>query len=116
MNLKNTLKPNIPKILLFLFLGMIFLYFVNESVCGVFLFFSFCYKTYGFPFSYILNGNTEVAYGQLKTEFLGRFFIKSGNFLLNPASLMLDLAFAYLFSCIAAEIFKYAKSKIHRKQ
>ena len=108
----KTLKPSIPKLLAFLLLGIALLYFANESICGVFLFFSFCYKAYGFPFSYILNGNIEVAFGQAKTAFLGSFFIKSGNFLFNPAALMLDLALIYLFSCIAAALFSYAFEKI----
>ena len=97
---------------MFLLLGIALLYFVNEGVCGVFLFYSFCYKSYGFPFPYILNGNIEVAAGQMKTVFLGSFFIKSGNFLFNPAALMLDLALIYLLSCIAAALFSYALEKI----
>ena len=111
MNFKKILKPSIPQLLAFLLLGAIFLYFVNESVCGVFLIYPFCYKAYGFPFSYILNGNTEVAAGHLKTEFLGTFFTKYGSFLFNPVSLTLDLALAYMLSCIAAEAFKKTMKK-----
>ena len=112
IKISDILKPNIPKILVFLSLGIALLYFVKEDICGVFLFFGFCYKAYGFPLLYILSGNIEVAAGQAKTVFLGKYFIKSGNLLFNPAALILDLALTYLFSCLAVVFFNYLKKSL----
>ena len=99
MNAKEFLKPTFLKLLIFLFIGIFYLYFAREDVCGAGFMFAFCYSAYGFPFSYIVSGNIDTASGYLKTLFLGKFFFKIGSFLLNYVAMLLDILFIYLLSC-----------------
>lgn len=110
MNAKEILKPDIFKIFIFLFIGIIYLYFAKESVCAVSFYFAFCYNAYGFPFQYMVDGNIESAYSQIKASFLGEYFNKSGNILFNPAAFALDLALIYLLACFIYLPFKHIKS------
>jgi len=110
MNIKNFLKPTSFKILVFLSTSIIFLYFAKESVCAVSFFFAFCYNAYGFPFQYMLTGNIESASSHIKTLFLGEYFNKSGNFLFNPATLVLNLVLIYIFACFISRLFKHQNS------
>lgn len=105
MGAKNFLKPSILNILIFLFVGVMFLYFGGESVCGVSFFFSFCYSAYGFPFPYMATGDIGTASGYIKTLFLGDYFNKFGNFLFNPAAFLLDIALIYIMACFMAALF-----------
>lgn len=109
MNIKEFLKPNTFKISIFLFIGIIYLYFAKESVCAVSFYFAFCYNAYGFPFQYMVAGNIESAYSQIKASFLGEYFNNYGNFLFNPAAFALDLALIYLLACFVYMPFKLKK-------
>lgn len=111
MNIKEFFRPNIPKILIFLFAALAFLYFAKEDVCGAGFIFAFCYKAYGFPFDYIVTGNVDAAFGHIKTLPFGQYFYKSGNFLLNPAALLVDVLLVYLLACFIASLFRTLKSK-----
>ena len=105
MNVKKLLKPNALSISLTL-LG-ISLFFVKEEVCaaGGFIFI-FCYKSYGFPFSYLITGDIANAYGHIKTLFLGNYFTQYGNFLFNPVVFILNFLFVYLSACFISFLFK----------
>ena len=111
MNIKEFLKPGILKVLIFLLIAVLFLYFVKEDACGVSIFFAFCYNAYGFPLPYLVAGNIESALGHIKTLPLGDNFAKYGNFLFNPAALLWDLALIYLLSCFMFMLFKNMKLK-----
>lgn len=111
MNAKEFIKPTLLKILIFIFIGIFYLYFAKEDVCGAGFMFAFCYNAYGFPFSYMASGNIDAALGYLKTLFLGKFFIKSGNFLFNYATLFLDILLIYLLSCFISALVKDFKTK-----
>jgi len=111
MNIKQFIKPTISKILIFLLMAIIFLYLAKEDVCAVSFFFAFCYKAYGFPFSYAVAGNIDAALGHLKTLFLGKYFLKYGNLLLNPAALIMDIALTYLLTCLVNFAIFHSKKK-----
>lgn len=100
MDIKKFLRPALLKIFIFACIAVFYLYFAKEEVCGAGLMFSFCYKAYGFPFPYLVSGGVDAASGVLKTSFLGEFFEKSGNFLINYAALFLDILLIYLASCL----------------
>lgn len=110
--IKGFLKPNALKIIVFLFIGIFYLYFAGESACGVWSILAFCYKAYGFPFSYIATGDIEIASGYIKNLFLGENFIKSGNLLFNPMTLALDLILIYLLACFISMLVKNIKTNI----
>ena len=112
MNIKNFLKPSIFKILVFVFIGIFYLYFAGEDACGAGLFFAFCYKAYGFPFLYLVTGQIDNASGYMKTLPLGDFFSKTGNFLFNPAVFLLDIVLIYLLACFITILFNKNKSNI----
>lgn len=105
MNAKEFLKPNIFKILTFIFIGIFYLYFAGESVCGVSFLFAFCYKAYGFPFLYLITGDINDVSGYVKTLFLGKYFSKFGNLFFNLAALVLDIVLIYLLACLMSMIF-----------
>ena len=111
MSLKKFIKLGIFKILVFLFIAVFYLYFARENACGVGLTFAFCYKAYGFPFSYIVTGNIDNASGYIMTLPLGDYFSKSGNFLFNPLALMLDISLIYLLACFVAMLVTFQKIK-----
>lgn len=106
MNIKELLKPNLAKILIFLFIGIFYLYFAKEDACGVWSIIAFCYKAYGFPFSYAVSGDIDITSGYIKTLFLGQYFSKYGNFLFNPATLMVDIFFIYILACFISMLIK----------
>ena len=106
MNVKEFLKPSILKILISLFIAVLYLYSAGESACGAGFFFAFCYKAYGFPFLYAVTGDINTASDYLKTLPLGGYFIKSWNFLFNPAAFLLDMVFIYLLSCLVLYLIK----------
>ncbi|MBS3105536.1 hypothetical protein J4234_04720 [Candidatus Woesearchaeota archaeon] len=112
MHIKQSLKPNILKISIFLFIGIVYLYFAKESVCAASLFFAFCYNAYGFPFSYLASGNVDAAAGHIKTLSLGGYFSKHGSVLFNPFALFLNLVLIYLLSCFIAYLLKNTKLSI----
>ena len=113
MNLKEFIKPSAFKILASLFIGVFYLYFAVEDVCAVSLFFAFCYKAYGFPFSYIVAGDVGSAFGHIKTMPFGAYFVKSGNYLLNLVALALDFVLIYLLACVMAMMLSNAEVKRH---
>lgn len=106
MKLNKFLKPTILKIAIFLFVGIVYLYLSTESVCGAGLTFVICYKAYGFPFQYLVAGDINSAIDIIKSSPLGNYFNKFEDFLLNPLSLILDLALIYLASCTISFIFE----------
>ena len=107
MNIKELLKPSALKIIVFLFIGTVYLYFARESTCGASFFFAFCYNAYGFPFFYMINGNIDAASDYAKKNlFLGEYFSKSGNSLFNPAAFVLDIVLIYLLACFISVLFK----------
>jgi len=109
MNLKKFLKPTILKMLIFLFIGILFLYFAKESVSAAGFGFAFFYESYGFPSAYLITGNIDSASGHIRTLFLGNFFGKYGNFLFNPWALAIDIILIYLLACLFALLLKYTK-------
>jgi len=111
MNIKQFIKPNIFKIFVFLPMAFIFLYLAKEDICGAGFLFAFCYRSYGFPFSYMATGNVDAALGHIKTLFLGEHFNKLDNVLINPIALLFDLAFIYLLSCIIFALSRNIKPK-----
>lgn len=113
MNVKEFIKPSAFKILVFLFIGVLYLYFAIEDVCAVGLFFAFCYKAYGFPFLYIVAGDVGNAFGHIKTLPFGSYFLKSGNYLLNLVALALDFVLIYLLACVMTMLFSNMKFKRH---
>ena len=113
MNAKESLKPSALKILIFLLIGAIYLYFAKEDACAVSFYFAFCYKAYGFPFQYMVTGNIESASSQIKTLPFADYFSKSGNFLLNPVALILNLILIYLLACLISVLF--GKMKVERR-
>jgi len=115
MNIKAILKPSILKVVIFSILGTVFLYFIAETACGIVLFYGFCYKAYGFPFSYLMTGDIEIAAGHIKTFFLGNIFIKYGKFLFNPLALILNIFLLYILSCLMALMFGYTKIYIKKR-
>lgn len=111
MIIKEFLKPTFLKIAVFLFMAVIFLYLAKEDVCGAGFFFAFCYKAYGFPLSYVVAGNIDTAFGHIKTLFLGKYFVKYGNLLVNPEALILNIASIYLFACLIDFAIFHSKKK-----
>ena len=105
MNVKKLFKPNALSMSLTL-LG-ISLFFVKQEVCaaGGFIF-VFCYKAYGFPFSYLITGDVGNAYGHIKTLFLGNYFFQFENFLFNPFTFLLNAILIYLSACFISFLFK----------
>ncbi|MBI3026692.1 hypothetical protein HYY70_01130 [Candidatus Woesearchaeota archaeon] len=106
MYIKNFLKPNLAKILISSFIGIFYLYFAKEDACGVWSIIAFCYKAYGFPFPYAVSGDIDIASGYIKTLFLGQYFIKYGNFLFNPATLIIDIFLIYILACFISMLIK----------
>ncbi|MBS3114061.1 hypothetical protein J4448_03090 [Candidatus Woesearchaeota archaeon] len=113
MSARNFLKPSISKILIFLFIGILFLYFANESACGISFFFAFCYKAYGFPLAHLITGDIANSMGYIKTLPFGQFFYKSGNLLFNPAALLIDISLIYLLACLLDSLFRMRIKKFH---
>lgn len=111
MNVKEFLKPNLLKILIFLFIGIFFLYFAGENACGAGFGFAFCYKAYGFPFLYLVTGQIDSASGYIKTLPFGSYFSKYGSFLFNPAAFVLDVVLIYLVACFISILFRKIKIK-----
>lgn len=105
------LKPNALKIFVFLFIGILFLYFAGDDVCGISPFFAFCYKAYGFPLAYLVTGNVDSAFGHIKTLPLGDYFIKSGNFLFNIPAFISDIILIYILACLISALFEKKKIK-----
>ena len=111
MKIKELLKPNLLKILIFLFLIIFLLYFAGEKACGVGMTFAFCYKAYGFPFSYLVTGDIDVAYGHIKTIPLGQYFNKYLNLLFNPIAFIVNTILIYLLACFISMLFRNVKFK-----
>ena len=109
MGIREFLKPTLFKFLIFLIISIFYLYFANESVCGIGFMFAFCYKNYGFPFAYLISGDIDNSMGYIKTLPLGQYFYKSGNFLLNPAALLMDILLIYFLACFMDLLFKKQK-------
>jgi len=107
MKVKEFLKPNLFKLLVFLFIGVIYIYFAREETCafGGFLF-SFCYRTYGFPFFYLATGDVDISTEYIKTLFLGEHFNKYGNVMFNVVALLADITLIYILSCFISVLFK----------
>ena len=106
MDIKKFLKPTIFKILLFMFIGIFYIYFARDEVCGAGLSFAFCYKAYGFPFSYAISGDIEPASGYIKTLFFGENFAKYGNLLINPITFIFDAILIYSLACFLSLLLK----------
>ena len=112
MRIGKLLKPTILKLIVFLFIGLVYLYLAAESVCGVGLTFVICYKAYGFPFQYLATGDVGSAINIINASAFGSYFNKVGKFLLNPVYLALDLALIYLASCLISMIFENKSTKM----
>ncbi|MBI3034860.1 hypothetical protein HYY71_00920 [Candidatus Woesearchaeota archaeon] len=109
MNVKEFLKPSGLKILIFLFIGIVYSYFAKESVCAVSFFFAFCYNAHGFPFQYMITGGIEGASSNANKFFLGEYFGRFGGFLFNPVAFALNLVLVYLLACFISILFKNMK-------
>ena len=107
------LNPSISKISISLLIILLASYFSSKTACGVYFLFTFCYMTYGFPFSYIVGGDTgaETTISQVKTLYFGEYFFKAGNLLINPLTLILNLILTYMLSCIIVALLEYANAK-----
>ena len=116
MKIKRFFKPSILKISIAISTSILYLYFAKETSCGVGFSYVLCYSLYGIPFPYLTTGGIGIASEEIKELFLGKFFQQYGNFLFNPATLVLDLVFIYLLSCILSLLFKGMKpSDIFKK-
>ena len=113
MGIGKFIKPSILKLLIFLFIGALYLLLAKENVGAAGLFFAFSYNAYGFPLQYLITGQIDSATSEhVKTLFLGDYFIKYGNALINPVALAIDIILIYLLSCLLATLFKNMKSNI----
>ncbi len=74
MNIKDFLKPTVFKTAIFIFFGVIFLYFVKESISAIGFSFAIFYNAYGFPFQYLITGDISNLSGIINTLSLGNFF------------------------------------------
>ena len=110
MNVKNFLKPTFFKVIIFLFVGVVYLYFARESVSAAGLSFAFFYTAYGFPFQYLITGDIDKISSIVRELFLGNYFSKYGNFLFNPVAFALDIVLIYLFSCFMEVLFEKVKA------
>src|SRR3989338_3690302 len=108
---KELIKPTVLKLLIFLFISLFYLYFAGEDVCAVGLSFKFCYKAHGFPIPYLVTGDISNASDYIKTLSFSNYFAKFGNYLLNPAALLIDAVLIYLLSCFISMIFADMKIK-----
>lgn len=108
INTKEFLKPAFFKIFIFLFIGIIFLYFAKESTCAAGFYLAFCYEAHGFPFFYAVSGDIDAALGigYPKEMLLGNYFIRRGNSLFNPIAFLLDTALIYVLACFLSPLFK----------
>jgi len=97
--MKNFLKPTVFKAAIFLFVGILYIYFARENVSAAGFGFAFFYTAYGFPFQYLITGNINNISGIVRDLFLGNHFSRHGNFLFNPLAFALDIILIYLFSC-----------------
>lgn len=111
MNIKNFLKPDIFKALIFLFMCIFYLYFANDKVSAAGFSFAIFYSAYGFPFQYLIIGDIGKTSGIVNNLFLGNYFIKFNNFLFNPLALALNIILIYLLACLMAIPLKNKKSK-----
>ena len=117
MNLKDSIKPNLLMILIFVFVAIISLVFTKKSSCGVSFFFSFCFKAYGYPLHYLITG--DVDNGHVQTLSFGKYFKKFSNILFNPIAFILDIILIYLLSFsigFCSRIFYVMKNVKHKKQ
>ena len=89
-------------------------YFFSEKICGASFLFAFCYKSYGFPFHYIITGDVDIASGYIKTTFLGAYFIKIKNILFNPLSFVIDSIVNYIISCLVSLLFENKKFRMRK--
>ena len=105
IGIKNFLKPTFFKIFVFISVGIVYLYLAKESVSAAGFNFAFYYNAYGFPLQYFITGDTDKIQSMMKDLFLGEYFIKYGNVLLNPAALILNVILIYIFSCLMAILF-----------
>ncbi|MEK6946132.1 MAG: hypothetical protein AABX32_00845 [Nanoarchaeota archaeon] len=110
MNVKNFLKPTFLKAIIFLFVGVVYLYFAKESVSAAGLSFAFFYTAYGFPFQYLITGDVGKISSIVRELFLGNYFGEYGNFLFNPVAFALDIILIYLFSCFMGVLFEKMKA------
>ena len=111
MGIKNFLKPGILSILAFLLIGIFCLYFIRETVSAAGFNFAFFYTAYGYPFQYLISGDTANLSGITDGMFLGGYFAKYGAVLINPIALALDAALIYLLACSVPFIFAKIKPK-----
>lgn len=111
MDIREFLKPTLFKFLIFLIVSIFYLYFANESICGVGFSFAFCYNSYGFPLAYLISGDLDNSMGHIQTLPFAKFFYKSGGFLFRPTTLLIDILLVYLLACFMALLFRIQKSK-----
>ena len=92
-------KPTKLQILITAFIILFFGFYVKESICAASIFFAFCINEHGFPFTSMMTGHIgSVPQEILEGRFLGRFFIRKGNILFNPALIFLNIAVYHLFA------------------
>ena len=111
MGIKNFLKPSIFKLTIFIFVGIFYLYFIKEGVSAAGFNFAFFYNAYGFPFQYLITGDTSNLSGITNEMFLGNYFTKYGTALINPIALVLNIMLIYLLACIMSMLFAKMKVK-----
>ncbi len=110
MNAKNFLKPTFLKAIIFLFVGVLYLYFAEERVSAAGFSFAFFYAAYGFPFQYLIIGDIDKISSIVSGLFLGNYFSEYGNFLFNPIAFALGMILIYLLSCFMGVLFGKMKS------
>ncbi len=111
MNIKNFLKPDKFNATIFVFISLIFLYFAHENVSAAGFGFAFFYNAYGFPFQYLITGETSNLSGITSGMFLGNHFAKLGKVLVNPATFIINLILIYLLACAISVLFSKIKNK-----
>ena len=111
MNTKDFFKPNIFKILVFLFISLFYLYFAGETGCGAGFGFTLCYKAYGFPFFYAMTGDYSIIQSYTGTLFLGKYFLKYGSLNFNALALLFDAILIYILACMIGSLMNVKRIK-----
>ena len=99
MTLKQSLKPDWRKIVIFVVLSVIFLYLFNNAVTIGELY----YPVKGFPLPYYYNRSGGMLSSGVLVDYIPNF---------NLLNFILDLIFWYLLSCLVIWIYdKFRKRK-----
>ena len=92
-------RPTRFQLLLVILIILFFALYQKEGVCtvGAGFLFGYCVNEHGFPFVDIIRGDiSSIPTPMLEQKVFGEFFVRKGNNLFNPGTLLLNLI-AYYF-------------------